>query len=96
MSEETIFYRIGVINDFKNEFAFIEYRDYGELKIWNSCAVRCEHRGHQLAKDSIGVFLNFELVGEFRSFDEANALIRKLIAQAPTDLTEFASIVYAG
>lgn len=50
-----------------------------------------EHRGYQKSTDSIGVFLNFKLMGDFKDTQSAEALIRKLLREAPVDLLQFAS-----
>jgi hypothetical protein len=86
-------YRIGVINDFRDSFSFIEWKSYGDGKMqhWDACTVKGEHRGYQESTDAIHVFLNFKKVGEFKDTASAEALLRKLLREAPVDLSEFES-----
>lgn len=89
MSEDYQRYRIGVINDYRQTFSFVDYQDFGAMQVWDACWVKGEHRGYNKASDSIGVFLNFKMVGEFKDTASAEALLRKLLREAPVDLSEF-------
>ena len=84
-------YRVGVIDDFRNTFSFVDYRKYGELEVWDGCTVGSPHRGYQLAPDAIFVFLNFKEVGRFKERGAAKGLITKLLHEAPVDLSDFAA-----
>ena len=79
-SEENFRYRIGVINDFRDSFAFIDYKEYGTLKIFDACRTSGVDRKED---GSIAVFLNFKKVGQFKSKSEAVSLLKKLLAEAP-------------
>ena len=86
-------YRIGLINDFKNTYSFVDYREIGVAKVlqlWDACTVGSAHRGYQLAEDNLWIFLNFEKVLVTTSKDEARAKIRELLDNAPVDLTDLA------
>ena len=86
-------YRIGLINDFKNTYSFVDYREIGiekVLKLWDACTVGGAHRGYQLAEDNLWIFLNFEKVLVTKSREEARAKIRELLDNAPVDLTDLA------
>lgn len=89
MKNNVIRYRIGIIDDFKNEYAFVDYRDYGGIQIWDACRVASAHRGYHLQEDSIHVFLNLNKVGEYHTRHEAEGVIKKLLLDAPIDLKEF-------
>ncbi len=84
-------YRIGLIDDFRNEFSFVDYRDFGGLQVWNACRIGMAHRGHQLSDDSIHVFLNFKKVGIYQDRQAANTVLSRLLSAAPVDLAEFRS-----
>ena len=88
----SIRYRIGIINDFKSVFAYVDYKKFGIVEILDACAITTEHRGYNITKDSIGVFLNYKLVGETKSKAEALKMVEALIEKAPLeakrDLTE--------
>jgi hypothetical protein len=79
-SEDNFRYRIGVINDFRDSFSFIDYKVYGELKIFDACRVAGVDRKED---GSISVFLNFKKVGEFKSKSEAVSKLRELLGNAP-------------
>lgn len=86
-------YRIGIINDFKNNHSFVDYRKIGidkTLELWDGCIAGGSHRGFQLASDRIWIFLNFEQVGNTVSREEARGIIRKLLDDAPVDLSDLA------
>jgi hypothetical protein len=81
-------YRIGVINDFKNTYAFIDYQNYGTLHIWDGCATSGVHKGYQLADDHIYIFLNFKQIKKTKSYSEAEETIIHLLREAPVDLSD--------
>ncbi len=73
-------YRIGITNDFRDSFAFIDYKVYGELKIFDACYTAGVDRKED---GSISVFLNFKKVGEYKAKSEAVSMVRKLLSEAP-------------
>jgi hypothetical protein len=82
-------YRIGVINDFRNATSFIDCKCFKEeLTVLDCSYVKSEHRGFAVSQDEIVVFLNFRIVGRFKSKQEARRLILKLIEDAPIDISE--------
>lgn len=86
-------YRIGKINDYHNSYSVVDYQSYSDkLEIWDAFKVSSAHRGYALAEDSIAVFLNFKKVGDFKTNEEADALIAKLLSEAPVDLSEYAGV----
>ena len=44
------------------------------------------HKGYQESKDSIGIFLNFKLVAEYKNKGEARAKIKKMLEEVPKEL----------
>lgn len=83
-----IFYRIGVLNDFKNTHSFLQFQDYGELKVFDASCTKGTHRGFQKESDSIAVFLNFEKVLDTKVKEQALAMAQDLIAKAPAEAQE--------
>lgn len=80
-----------MIDDFRNEFSFVEYKQYPkDMRIWDACRVGGP-RERQKPDDAIHVFLNYKLVGKFKTRLGAVEIIKKLLDEAPTDLTEFES-----
>lgn len=73
-------YRISIINDFRDSFAFVDYKVFGELKVYDACHVQGNTRTWE---QNIHVFLNFKKVGCFKTKSEAVSKIRELIKQAP-------------
>ena len=87
-SEGNFRYRIGVINDFRDSYAFIEYKEYGTLKIFDACRTSGVDRKED---GSVAVFLNFKKVGQFKSKSEAVSLLKKLLAEAALGIKEINS-----
>ena len=83
-------YRIGIINDFDNSHSYITYTDYGTMQVWGGSRTATAHRGYQLATDTIGVFLNFALLGEYIDKERARAHVNELLRSAPSDLGDLA------
>lgn len=81
-------YRIGIINDFKNSTSFIDYRVYGSLQIWDACNSSGENGSFCKSSDSIKLFLNFKPIGEFKTSQEVEIIIKRLIEESPVDLTD--------
>jgi hypothetical protein len=74
-------YRVGVINDFRDTRSFIDYKEYGELKAWDASWTKGSSPNHA---GDIGVFLNFRLIGRYKTKSEAYNVLKKLIDEAPT------------
>ena len=82
-----------MIDDFRNEFSFIEYVEYAaDVRTWDCCKIGSE-RKRQEAGDNISVFLNYKKLGEFKDRKSANKLIQKLLDEAPVSLEEFKEYV---
>ena len=82
-------YRIGIINDFTNKTAFVDYRNYNNnLIILDVSIVGSKHKGYIESKDSIGIFLNFSLIKEFKIKEEARNFIIQLIKDSPTEFKQ--------
>lgn len=88
-------YRIGVIDDFRNEFSYVDFRDYGGAQVWAINKVRGPAK-RQEADDAIRVFLNFKQVGIYKARSEANLAIKNLMDSAPVSLVEFQHILMEG
>jgi hypothetical protein len=83
-------YRIAVDNEFRNEFSFIDYHRWGILQVWNAGRFKGPRPRHQDRNAGIDVFCNYELVNTVKSNGEGNKLVKRLLAEAPVDLSEFA------
>jgi hypothetical protein len=75
-----------VINDFQSSFAFVDYKRYGEYKVFDACIVKSGKPNHS---GDIGVFLNFKMVGRFKTKLQARAFIEKLIRECPAEARDF-------
>jgi hypothetical protein len=71
---------VGVINDFRDSFSFIDYKVFGELKVFDACWTAGSDRN---SAGTITVFLNFNKVGEYKSKQEAYEVVKRLIDEAP-------------
>lgn len=89
--ENFIRYRIGVINDFRGEFSSIEYLEWQkDVFKWAAFKVGSPPK-YQEPSSHIHVFLNYQLVGKFKSNQEAQHCINQLLKKAPADFSEFSN-----
>lgn len=77
---------MGVINDFQDSVGFLDYKVYGSLEVFDASYVKGGEPDHT---GDIGVFLNFKLLGRFKTKQQALAFIKQLIREAPPGAQEF-------
>lgn len=77
-------YRVGILNDFKNSHAFIDYKKYGVLEILD-VSISSSVVEYQKPEDEIVIFLNFNIVDRFKEKTQAINLVKKLLNQAPAE-----------
>ena len=83
-----------MINDFNNVTAVVDVKKYHDpsngrwLLQTDAWKVGGLHKGYQEAKDSIGVFVNYKLVFETRSKEEARKFIKNLLGKVPKELSK--------
>ena len=82
MDDLVIKYRIGIIDDFRNTFSFIDGKLYGENYFFSAGKFGGK-KGYQKFDDAIHVFLNFKKIGVFKIREDANKAIKKLIDDCP-------------
>lgn len=75
-------YRIGILNDFKNSYAYADFKDYGEIQFFN-VSISSSTPDYQKSTDDIGIFLNYKLIARFKEKAPAIALVNKLLSEAP-------------
>jgi hypothetical protein len=88
-------FRIAMIDDFRDAFSYAHYRRWGQLELWEGGRYVGAPPARQRPSDRIEIWLNWELVGAYRSRAEAQAHVRRLIDEAPAslyDLTEYLDI----
>lgn len=78
-------YRVCVINDFRNERHAIDCRKFGVLLVTDAWRVSSKHRGFQIHEDSIGIFINFEMVLETKDKELAKRFLKNLIKKVPEE-----------
>ncbi len=71
-----------MINDFQDSFSFVDYKRYGALQLFDASLAKGENPDHT---GEIVVFLNYDIVGRFKSKQQARALIENLIREAPAE-----------
>ena len=69
-----------MINDFRDSFAFIDYKVYGTLEVFDACWTGGENWN---PTGTISIFLNLTKIGEFKSKSEAVSMLKKLLDEAP-------------
>jgi hypothetical protein len=73
---------LGILDDFRNLHAFLEFRIYGELEVLN-ISVTHGPKAPQASSDSIALFINFQKQFETKTRHEAVAYLRKLLESVP-------------
>jgi hypothetical protein len=84
-----ILYRIGILNEFRNNWAYVDFKQFGEVCIYASLWNAWPHRGYNLKDDRICVFLNFTQLVKTESKDEAAKHLTKLIEDCPPKMHKF-------
>ena len=80
-------FRLSIDNGFRNEFSYVSYRRWGAMEVWeggryrNPCNPSTTKSGA-----GIEVWFNWELIGTYKSYDEARGMIGKLLLAAPAAL----------
>jgi len=82
-------FRLSIDNGFRNEFSYVHYRRWGQMELWEGGRFTSEPP-KSLAKARIEVWLNWENVGAYKSYDEARGMVRKLLLLAPVSLHDLA------
>ena len=82
-------FRIAIDNEFRGEFAYVQYRRWGLLQLWEGGRYKTGAPKRQRADHRIWVHLNYGATGSFTSAREAAALVERLIAAAPVNLDEW-------
>lgn len=79
-------FRIAIINDFRNTYACVDYKKFGEdVMILDAWLLSPAHRGYNLRDDDIGIFLNYEQKLRTKSKQEALEFVDKLIEGSPPE-----------
>lgn len=81
-------FRLSIDNGFRDEFSYVSYRRWGAMELWEGG----RYRNPSTSKTSacIEVWFNWELVGAYKSYDEARGTIRRLLLAAPASLHDLA------
>lgn len=81
-----------MINDFKEVTAVVQIRKHIDpsnnkwIIITDAWQVGGESKGYQTSNDSIGIFVNYEMVFETKVKEEANRFIVRLLNKVPDEL----------
>lgn len=75
-------------NDFRDEFTFVDYRRWGILETWSAGRVNGPPPKRSRAQDRITVYFNYDVVGRYTSYQEAQKQIDALLLQAPVKLDD--------
>ena len=93
MTDREVFakFRLSIDNGFRNEFSYVHYRRWGVMELWEGGRFRSAPSKTPSA--CIEVWFNWELVGTYKSYDEARGVVRKLLQEAPVSLHDLAHYV---
>ena len=93
MTDREVFakFRLSIDNGFRDEFSYVHYRRWGVMELWEGG----RFRGTPSKQTSvcIEVWFNWEMVGSYKSYEEARGVVRKLLQAAPVSLHDLAHYV---
>lgn len=81
--------RIAVLNEFRNNYAFIDFKKFGITRSSTAGWVAWPHKGYVEKDDRICVFLNYEQVCKTTARVEAEAALEELIGESPPEMRGF-------
>jgi hypothetical protein len=81
--------RIAVLNEFRCNFAYVEFKKFGEVRLYAAFWTAWPHRGYDVKEDRICVFLNYEQLVKTTSKDEARNEVERLVAECPDGMSGF-------
>jgi hypothetical protein len=55
---EPVLYRISVHNEFKNTFAYVDFKQFGDVRIYAALYTAWPHRGYTENADRIRIYIN--------------------------------------
>lgn len=87
--EPPVIYRIAVLNEFRNNYAYIDFKKFGITKLYAAFWTAWPHKGFVEKEDRICVFLNYEQVCKTTARVEAGAALEELIAGSPPEMRGF-------
>ncbi len=82
-------FRLSVVNEFRNEYSFVDYRRWGLIELWSGCSTRGEPPKRQQPEDRIEVWFNWKRVGSYTSYAEAERTLREHLKLAPVSLGDW-------
>ena len=83
-------FRLSFDNLFKNQYAFVDYRKWGLIELWEGGRFSGLPPSRQTADQCIEVWHNWKLVGKHPSYSAARRQIEELLKTAPTSLHDLA------
>lgn len=83
-------FRVAVDDEFRREYAFVDYRRWGKLESWSAGTFRTPRPARRSADDAILVYDRGELVGTYAARSDARSHVLSLLAHAPVDLSDLA------
>jgi len=89
MSQPPIIYRVAVLNEFRSNFAFVDFKKFGVMESFTSSWVSWPHKGYVQKDDRICVFLNYEQLCKTIARAEAEAVLEELIGESPLEMRGF-------
>ena len=76
-------YRVAVLNDFRNTYAFIDFKKFGPVTHLEVCEVKGPMPERVASDDGIGIFVNWKRLVVVQDRASALYLLEDLIVKAP-------------
>lgn len=83
--DNTLRFRIGIINDFQGTLTVVDYRRFGEVTFVDAFEIK-KGRDPLDSSSGIYVFFNYEKVGMFKVKEEARNFILEMLEKAPAEI----------
>lgn len=79
-------FRLSIVNGFRNEYAYVDYRRWGVMELWTGNRIRETPPKRQRPEDRIEVWFNWERVGSHTSYASAERQISEYLKLCPVSL----------
>ena len=83
-------FRLSIDNGFRGEFSYVHYRRWGVVELWEGGRFRQGAPTRITSATCIEIWLNWELMGTYRSYEEVRAKVVALLREAPVSLHDLA------
>lgn len=85
MSNDRFRYRVAVNNNFKQRYAYLDFKKFGVVTDFVAFAGNSSGPNEEETTNGIGIYLNYKLIGFVASKAEATKIVERLINECPIE-----------